>query len=210
MNGLIGKKLGMTQVFDGDGRRVAVTVVQAGPCVVVQRKTAEKDGYDAVQVGFGEQKESRMPKAQTARFTKLDAKPHRVIREFAVDASSEVKPGDTLTATDVFDGVQFVDVAGMSKGRGFQGVVKRYNFGGGRMSHGGHCKRKPGSIGQCSYPARVAKGQRMPGHMGNARITQQNLKIVDVRSEDNILLIKGSIPGPNGGMVLVRKALKKA
>jgi large subunit ribosomal protein L3 len=210
MNGLIGKKLGMTQVYDADGRRVAVTVVQAGPCVVVQRKTVEQDGYDAVQVGFGEQKASRMPKAQTARFEKVEAAPHRVVREFSIEAGSEVKPGDTLTANDVFEGVQYVDVSGMTKGRGFQGVVKRYNFGGGRMTHGGHCKRKPGSIGQCSYPARVAKGQRLPGHMGNARVTQQNLKVVDVRAEDNVLLIKGSIPGPNGGMVLVRKALKKA
>ncbi len=208
MNGLIGKKLGMTQVYDAEGRRTAVTVVEAGPCVVVQRKTLAKDGYEAVQVGYDEQKESRLTKPIAARYKKAGVTPRRVLKEFPVDASSEIKEGDTISS-DIFDGVSYVDVIGVTKGRGFQGVVKRHRMAGGRMTHGGHSKRRVGSIGQCSYPARVAKGQRMPGHMGNVRVTQQNLKLLEVRGEENLLLIKGAIPGPNGGMVLVKKALKK-
>lgn len=208
MNGLIGKKLGMTQVYDAEGRRTAVTVVEAGPCVVVQRKTLAKDGYEAVQVGYDEQKERRLTKPIAARYKKAGVSPRRFLKEFPVDASSEIKEGDTISS-DIFDGVSHVDVIGVTKGRGFQGVVKRHRMAGGRMTHGGHSKRRVGSIGQCSYPARVAKGQRMPGHMGNVRVTQQNLKLLEVRGEENLLLIKGAIPGPNGGMVLVKKALKK-
>ncbi len=208
MNGLIGKKLGMTQVYDAEGRRTAVTVVEAGPCVVVQRKTLAKDGYEAVQVGYDEQKERRLTKPIAARYKKAGVSPRRFLKEFPVDASSEIKEGDTISS-DIFDGVSHVDVIGVTKGRGFQGVVKRHRMAGGRMTHGGHSKRRVGSIGQCSYPARVAKGQRMPGHMGNVRGTQQNLKLLEVRGEENLLLIKGAIPGPNGGMVLVKKALKK-
>jgi len=209
MNGLIGKKLGMTQVFDGDGRRVAVTVVEAGPCVVVQRKTSACDGYDAVQVGFEDQKESRLNKPTLARFKKAGVDAKRILREFRVDGDSEIKQGDSLSV-GIFDDTKYVDVTGTSKGRGFQGVVKRHNMRGGRMSHGGHSKRRVGSIGQCSYPANVAKGQRMPGHMGRVRVTQQNLKVVSVRGDENLLLIQGAIPGANGSVVMVSKALKKS
>jgi len=208
MHGLIGKKLGMTQVFDGEGRRVAVTVIEAGPCVVVQRKTRTIDGYDAVQLGFGEQKEHRVNKAALGAFGKVGATPRRCTREFAVGEDDEIKAGDNVTAS-IFEGVDFVDVTGTSKGRGFQGVVKRYRMAGGRMSHGGGSKRRVGAIGQCAYPARVAKGTRMPGHMGNVKVTKQNLRIVEVRPDDNVILVSGAVPGPTGGTVVVRKALKK-
>lgn len=209
MNGLIGKKLGMTQIYDADGRRVAVTVIAAGPCVVVQRKTQEHDGYDAVQLGFGPQKASRLTKAQNGVYAKAGVEAHRIIREFPCGASDETAVGSTVTVS-LFEGVTHVDVIGTSKGRGFAGVVRRYRMGGGRMTHGGHSKRRVGSIGQCSYPARVAKGQKMPGHMGNVRTTQQSLRLLSVRGDENLLLVQGSIPGANGGLVIVKKALKKA
>jgi len=208
MQGLIGKKLGMTQVNDDDGARVAVTVVQAGPCVVVQRKTKPVDGYDAVQVGFGDKKESRVNKAQAGRFEKAGASPKAVLREFPVGEGDELSPGDTVTAV-IFEGATHVDVTGITKGRGFQGVVKRHRMAGGRMTHGGHSRRRVGAIGQCAYPARVAKGQRMPGHMGHVRVTQQNLRLVGVRVEENLLLIGGAVPGPAGAIVLVSKSLKR-
>jgi len=210
MQGLIGRKMGMTQVFDDQGHRVAVTVIEAGPCVVIQKKTAEKDGYDAVQLGFGEQKAHRVTKPQLARYKHADTTPKRLLKEFSLDDGEDFDVGDAVTVNGVFDEVTHVDVTAMTKGRGFQGVVKRHRMGGGRMTHGGHSKRRVGSIGQCSYPANVAKGQRMPGQMGRVRVTQQNLKIVAVRGEDNLLLVRGAVPGPTGGFVVVRKALKKA
>lgn len=210
MQGLIGKKLGMTRVFDENGHQVAVTVIAAGPCDVIQRKTRERDGYDAVQVGFLDQKESRMTRPLAGHFRKAEKAPKRFLREFKLEDGEDLGVGDTLTAASVFDGVGFVDISGVTKGRGFQGVVKRHRMAGGRMTHGGHSKRRVGAIGQCSYPARVAKGQRMPGHMGHRRITVQNLKVVGVRDDDNVILVRGAIPGPNGSIVLVRKALKKA
>lgn len=208
MQGLIGRKLGMTQVFDAEGRRVAVTVIEVGPCVVLQRKTQAQDGYDAVQLGFGKAKPSRTRRPAAARFEKVGCAPLRVLREFDLDGDEALEPGQSMTV-EVFDGVSHVDVTGVTKGRGFQGVVKRYRMAGGPMTHGGHSKRRVGSIGQCSYPARVAKGQRMPGHMGHVRRTQQNLRVVEVRPGDNLLLVKGAVAGPNGGVVLVRRALKK-
>lgn len=208
MNGLIGKKLGMTQVYDADGRRVAVTVIAAGPCVVVQRKTSDADGYEAVKVGFEPQKEKRLRKSEIGVYKKAGVDAQRVLREIACDAGDEVAVGETLTAA-LFEGTGYVDVEGMTKGRGFQGVMKRHNMGGGRATHGAHARRRPGAIGQCAYPGRVAKGQRMPGHMGNARVTQQNLKLLDVRGDENLLLVQGAVPGPNGGLLLVKKALKK-
>ena len=209
MQGLIGKKLGMTQVYDEDGRRVAVTVIEAGPCVVVQRKSKGKEGYDAVQLGFGDQKPQRLNKPTRTRFEKANAAPKRVLLELPLDEGDEVKPGDSITVS-IFEGVPFVDVIGTTKGRGFAGVVKRYNMRGGRMTHGGHSKRRVGAIGQCAYPGRVAKGQKMPGHMGHVRRTQQNLKVLRVEGDQNILLVRGAIPGPTGGIVVVRKAIKKA
>ncbi len=209
MNGLIGQKLGMTQIFDAEGRRVAVTVISAGPCVVVQRKTRDRDGYDAVQLGYGPQKASRVNKPAAGAFLKAGVAVHRILREFSCTDPEVPAVGEQVTAS-MFEGVTYVDVIGTTKGRGFAGVMKRHGMAGGRMTHGGHSKRRVGSIGQCSYPARVAKGQKMPGHMGNARVTQQNLKLLDVRGAENLLLVQGAVPGPNGGLVIVNKALKKA
>lgn len=208
MQALIGRKLGMAQVFDGEGNRVAVTVIEAGPCVVVQRKTKAIDGYEAVQLGFLAQKAHRVTKAALGRFKKAGADPQRILREFKVEEGSELKPGDQVN-TSVFEGVAYVDVVGTSKGRGFQGPVKRHRMAGGRMTHGGHSKRRIGAIGQCSFPANVSKGKRMPGQMGNVRVTQQSLRIVDLRNDDNLMLVQGAVPGPTGGILVVRKALKK-
>jgi large subunit ribosomal protein L3 len=208
MQGLIAKKVGMTQVFDDKGRHVAVTVIEAGPCVVTQRKTVEKDGYSAVQIGFADQKEHRVNKAAMGLFKKSGCAPKRWLREFALDQGEDFKPGDTV-GVKIFDGVSHVDVCGITKGRGFQGVVKRYRMRGGPKTHGGHSKRRIGSIGQNAYPARVHRGHRMPGHMGNTPVTQQNLRVVSLRPDQNLLLILGAVPGPAGAIVLVSKALKK-
>lgn len=208
MKGLIGKKLGMTSVYDENGVAVPVTVIEAGPCVVVQCKDSEKDGYTAVQLGFGEQKEQRMNKPDLGHYKKAGVDAKRVLREFRVDGASEVAIGDVVTASS-FEEVNYVDVVATGKGRGFQGVVKRYDFGGGRASHGGGWIRRTGSIGMCEHPARVFKGKKMPGHMGNKRVTTQNLKVVQVRPEENLILVKGSVPGANGGIVTIKEALKK-
>ena len=209
MQTLIGKKIGMTRVYDDAGVQVPVTVVQVGPCVVVQRKSAKPDGYEAVQLGFQEQKESRLTKPQQGHFKKAGAKPQKVLREVRVDAAEEAKAGDVLTAK-AFEGVKFMDVLGHTKGRGFQGVVKRFRFAGGRASHGGGWNRKPGSIGNREWPARVFKNKKLPGHMGSVDITTQNLRVVKVLADDHALLLEGAVPGPMGGIVLVRKAIKKA
>ncbi len=209
MRGLIGRKLGMTQVYDQDGVRIPVTVIEAGACVVVQRKTRERDGYDAIQLGFEDCRERSLTKPAAGRFRKTGASFKRRLREFRLeDGDENLKPGDAATV-EIFQGVSHVDVIGMTKGRGFAGLIKRHNMGGGFMTHGGHSKRRVGSIGQCSFPARVIKGQRMPGRMGNVRRTQQNLKLVGLRPENNLLLVQGAVPGPQGGIVLVRKACKK-
>ena len=209
MNGILGRKLGMTQIFDDAGRRVAVTVIAAGPCLVVQRKTKASDGYEAVKLGFEPQKASRLSKSAVGECSKAGVDPQRMMQEFPCTPDEELEPGTRVTV-DQFEGVSHVDVSGTSKGRGFAGVVKRYNMAGGAMTHGGHSKRRVGAIGQCSYPARVMKGQKMPGHMGNVRVTKQNLKLLAIRPEENLLLVQGAIPGPNGGVVRVSRALKKA
>ena len=209
MQTLIGKKIGMTRVYDADGVQVPVTVVQVGPCVVVQRKSAKPDGYEAVQLGFAEQKEARLSKAEQGHFKKAGAKAQKILREVRVDAAEAAKAGDVLTAA-LFEGVKFVDVLGHTKGRGFQGVVKRFGFAGGRASHGGGWNRKPGSIGNREWPARVFKNKKLPGHMGSVDITTQNLRVVKVLADDHALLLEGAVPGPMGGIVLVRKAIKKA
>jgi len=208
MDGLIGKKIGMMQVYDSNSVRRDVTVLELGPCVVVQRKTGEKDGYDAVQVGYSEKKESRTVKPELARFKKAGTTPKQFLKEFTVDPKNEIKAGDTVSAA-IFEGVKFVDITGITKGRGFQGVVKRYRMRGGPMTHGGHSKRRVGSIGQNSYPARVLKGKRMSGHMGVDQVTTQNIKVVELRGQENLLLVGGAVPGANGALVIVRKALKK-
>jgi large subunit ribosomal protein L3 len=199
----------MTQVYDGQGRHVAVTVIEAGPCVVVQRKSKAADGYEAVQVGFVDQKEQRLSKAAQGRFKKAGVPPKMHLREFALDAGEDLKAGETVTAK-MFEGVSHVDVIGVTKGQGFQGVVKRHRMGGGPETHGHMSHRRIGAIGQRTWPARIMKNKRMPGHMGHVRITVQNLEVVQVRPEDNAILIRGAIPGPTGAVVVVRKAVKKA
>ncbi len=207
MKGLIGKKLGMTSIYDEDGVAVPVTVIEAGPCVVTQLKDAAKDGYKAVQLGYGDQKEQRMTKPALGHLKKAGAPAKSVLREFRVE-DVEVNVGDEVTAA-AFEGVNYVDIVATGKGRGFQGVVKRYDFGGGRASHGGGWVRRTGSIGMCEFPGRVFKGKKMPGQMGDKRVTTQNLKIVQVRPEENLILVKGSVPGATGGIVTIKEALKK-
>ena len=208
MKGLIGKKLGMTSVYDEAGRAIPVTVLEVGPCVVVQRKTEEKEGYSAIQLGYEDQKESRLNKPKLGHFKKAGVATKRILREIRTDGSEEVAVGDVLTA-GTFEGVNYVDVISKGKGRGFQGVVKRYNFGGGRASHGGGWLRRTGSIGMCEFPARVFKGKKMPGQMGDKRMTTQNLKVIQVRSDENLILVKGSVPGAAGTIVVIKEALKK-
>ncbi|MBQ6329060.1 MAG: 50S ribosomal protein L3 [Kiritimatiellae bacterium] len=210
MEGLIGKKVGMTQVFDADGRRVCVTVIEVGPCPVVQVKTLERDGYVAAQLGFGEQKAKRLTKAVCGHQEKtggLKDSKVRVLREFAPDAGEEVKVGDVITVAN-FEGVKYVDVTGVTKGKGFAGVLKRYNFAGGNMTHGGHSKRRTGGLAARDLPGWIEKGKKMPGHMGDVNRKITNLEVVQVRPDDNALLVKGSIPGARNGVVIVRKSLK--
>ncbi len=209
MEGLIGKKIGMTQVWDAKGRQVTVTLIEAGPCPVVQVKTQATDGYEAVQLGYVEQKPQRLSKAAATRFEKAGVKAQKVLREFAPDAGESFKAGDSV-GVGIFEGVQYVDVSGTTKGRGFAGVVRRYRFAGGPMTHGGHSKRRPGAMAARDLPGWIQKGKKMPGHMGNVERTSRNLAVVQLRSEDNLILVEGSIPGPNGATVIVRKALKKA
>lgn len=209
VNGLLGKKLGMTRVFTEDGRWIEVTVLEAGPCTVIQRKTKDKDGYDSVQLGFGELKESRCTKPLQGHFKKGGVGPKRTLREFRVDVGSELKPGDEITA-DIFHAGDRVDVFGTSKGKGFAGVIKRHGHSGGPGGHGSHFHRAPGSIGMSADPARVLKNTKLPGHMGNERVTVQNLEVVDVDASKNLLLVRGSIPGATGGVVTVSMSVKGA
>lgn len=211
MKGILGKKLGMTQVFDEGRQRIPVTVIEAGPCTVLAQRTAEVNGYTALQLGFGRRRAKNVTKpilGQLKAADQQDTPPER-IREIRWDESAEQQNvGDTLNV-DQFDQGDFVDVTGMTKGRGFQGVVKRHGFAGQSASHGFDWTRKPGSIGMCEKPARVYRGRKMPGRMGHARRTVQNLRIVDVRPDDNVLLVKGSVPGANGDYLVIRQALKK-
>lgn len=207
MNGLMGTKIGMTQIF-ADGTLIPVTVIEVGPCPVVQRKTAEADGYDAVQLGFGDQKEERLTKPLRGHFKKAEVSGKSGLREFRIDAEDEAQVGDHMTVA-LFEGTPYVDITAMSKGRGFQGVVKRWNMGGGHASHGSGFHRRIGSIGQCVQPARVLKNKKLPGQMGAKKVTVQHLKVVQVRPDENILLVRGAVPGPKGGRVTVRKSIKK-
>ena len=206
MPGLLGKKIGMTSVFSADGKNVPCTVIEVGPCVVTQVKNVEKDGYAAVQVGFQEAKEKNTSAPLLGHFKKAGTTPKRHLAEFT-GFDKELNLGDTLSVSDVFTDEDFVDVVGTSKGHGFQGVVKRHGFGGvGQMTHGQDDRqRKPGSIGACSYPAKVFKGMRMGGQMGGKRVTTQNLKVLKVIPEHNLLLIKGSVAGCKGSIVIVEK-----
>ena len=209
VNGILGIKLGMTQVFEGDGTAVPCTVVQAGPCVVVQRRTADYDGYEAVQLGLVEfVKPQRVNKPMTGHFKKADVAPVRLLREFRVEAKGdETKVGDRVLV-DRFEAGEFVDVSGISKGKGFQGGVKRWHYRGGDASHGSMFHRAPGGIGASSFPSRVWKGQHFPGHMGNQRVTSKNLRVVKIDAEENLLLVNGAVPGPNGAYVEIRKSKK--
>ncbi|MDE5683897.1 MAG: 50S ribosomal protein L3 [Muribaculaceae bacterium] len=205
MPGLIGKKIGMTSVFSADGRNVPCTVIEVGPCVVTQVKTVETDGYAALQLGFEEQKEKHLTQPELGHFRKAGVAPKRHLAEFKGFGDS-YKTGDTIGA-DFFTEADFVDVVGISKGKGFQGVVKRHGFGGvGQSTHGQHNRlRAPGSVGACSYPAKVFKGMRMAGQTGNERVTVQNLQVIKVIPEHNLIMIKGSIPGSKGSIVLIEK-----
>lgn len=205
--GILGKKIGMTQVFRPDGQVVPVTLLKAGPCTVVQRKTPSVDGYDAVQLGLLEFiKPARINKPATGHLKKAGAEGSRFLREFEMQpGDDDLKPGDKVLV-DQFKPNDKVDVIGISKGRGFAGLVKRHHFRGGEATHGSMFHRAPGSIGASSYPSRVVPGMRMAGRMGDARVTVRNLEIIDVDTEDNVLVVKGAVPGPNGGYVVVRRA----
>ena len=209
MTGLIGRKVGMSQLFDDTGNVIPVTVVETGPCVVVQKKEVGKDGYNALQLGFGTQKSQRVNRPLRGHMAKAERGSFRVLREFRMDDVSSYEVGQELKVEDLVRPGDRVDVTGCSKGRGFAGVMKRWDFGGFSRTHGTHeYFRHGGSIGNRSYPGKVFKGKRMAGHWGNERVSIQNLRVVAVRAEENLLLVKGSIPGSNGGMVLVRRAVK--
>ncbi len=208
IQGILGKKLGMTQVFVADGRRIPVTVVEAGPCTVLQKKTESVDGYNALQVGFSEKKTHRVNKPMMGHFKKADQGAFACLRELDAVNVDDYNVGDQITCDSVFKAGDIVDVSGTSKGKGFQGVIKRWGFSGGRATHGSHFHRAPGSIGMSASPARVQRGKKMPGQMGNARVTMQNLEIVEVRPEQNLILVKGAIPGANQGLVVIRKCVK--
>lgn len=208
MNGILAKKIGMTQVFEESGDLVPVTVLQAGPMVVVQKKTVETDGYNAIVVGFGEINEKNVNKPRKGQFKKANASYKRYLREFKLDDVEKYNLGDEITV-EIMDGIEFVDVIGTSKGKGTQGVIKRHGFGRGRESHGSKFHRMPGGMGAATWPGKVFKGHRMMGRMGNERTTVQNLKVVRVDKENGIILIKGAVPGPKKGLITVRKAIKK-
>jgi len=204
MPGLIGKKVGMTSIFSAEGKALPCTIIEAGPCVVTQVKTTEKDGYEAVQIAYGTRKEKNTPKALMGHFKKANTSPKMKLVEF--NGFGDVSLGDEIKV-DLFEEGEFIDVTGTSKGKGFQGVVRRHHFGGvGQATHGQHNRlRAPGSIGACSYPARVFKGMRMAGQMGNKRANQSNLQVLKVLADRNIIIVKGSIPGANGSTVTIKK-----
>ncbi|HOO89961.1 MAG TPA: 50S ribosomal protein L3 [Syntrophales bacterium] len=205
--GLIGKKLGMTQVFWDDGSVIPVTAIEAGPCVVIQKKTSKVDGYDALQLGFDRVKEKAVNKPLKGHFKGADKGCFRVLREFRLESTDDYEVGSELKA-DLFDVGEYVDVVGTTRGRGFAGVVKRHGFKGGRATHGSMFHRAPGSIGASAWPSRVFKGKRLPGHMGNRRQTVQNLMVVGIRPEQNLILVKGSVPSSKNGFVLIKNSIK--
>ena len=205
--GIIGKKIGMTQIFDENGTVIPVTVIEAGPCVVAQVKTIENDGYEAVQLGFGEVKENKLNKPVKGHFAKANVTAKKHLREFRLDSIEGIKVGDELKA-DVFVAGDKIDVQGTSKGKGFQGVIKRHGQHRGPMGHGSMYHRRPGSMGSTSTPGRVFKGKKLPGHMGKVTVTIQNLDVVRVDMDKNVILVKGSVPGPKGAILKVKSAVK--
>lgn len=204
-NGLMGKKLGMTQIYDAEGRLVPVTVIEAGPCRVSALRSREKNGYDAVQLVFGEVAERKLSKAALGHLKASNTPPSRTLKEFK--KTGDVQVGQVIKA-DVFKQGEWVDVEGVSKGKGYQGVVKRHHYRGGPETHGSMFHRAPGSIGSSSYPSRVWKGKTLPGHMGSERVTVQRLKVIEARPDENLLFISGAVPGATGGLVVVRKSKK--
>ncbi|MBO7208235.1 MAG: 50S ribosomal protein L3 [Clostridia bacterium] len=205
--GILAQKLGMTQIFDEIGRVVPVTVVLAGPNAVVQKKTVEKDGYDSVQVGFIDLKEKKANKPSKGHFAKAGVTPKKYVKELRLDDVSGLNVGDEIKA-DIFEAGEKIDVAGITKGKGFAGTIKRWGTHRGPMTHGSGYHRGPGSMGMCSDPGRVYKGKRLPGHMGVERVTIQNLTVVKVDAEKNIMLIKGGVPGPKGGLLIIKNTVK--
>ncbi len=209
MKGMIGKKIGMTQFFAADGSVTSITVIQTGPCVVVQKKEAARDGYNALQLGFGSKKAQRLNKAEQGHLRKAEKGAFEVLREFRVEDTSPYEVGQEIKVADIFKSGDRIDVSGTSKGRGFSGVIRRWRFAGFPASHGTHeYFRHGGSIGNRSFPGRVFKGKRMAGQWGHERVSVQNLQIVEVRPESNLLLVKGSVPGSKRGIVLIRQAVK--
>ena len=205
INMILGRKIGMTQVWDENDNIVPVTVIQAGPCTVSQVKTEATDGYNAVQIGFGDIKSKHVTKPMAGHFAKAGVEPVRYLREVRVASGEEHKVGDVVTVAD-FENTAKVDVIGTSKGKGFQGRIKRWGQGRGPMGHGSHFHRSSGSIGQCAYPARVLKGVKMAGHMGNERVTVKNLSVVRIDAEQNLILVKGAVPGAKNGLIAIRMA----
>ena len=205
--GLIGKKLGMTQIFDEQGKVIPVTVIEAGPCVVAQVKTVETDGYDAVQLGFGEVKDKHINKPEMGHFAKSKLDPKKHLREFRLDSIENINVGDELKA-DTFAAGDQLDIQGTSKGKGFQGVIKRHGQSRGPMGHGSMYHRRPGSMGPTSTPGRVFKGKKLPGHMGSQTITIQNLEVVRVDLDKNVILVKGSVPGAKGAILKLKTSVK--
>ena len=204
---IIGRKVGMTQIFDEKGNVIPVTVIEAGPCSVVQIKTIETDGYDAVQLGFGKVKENKINKPEKGHFTKVKIAPKKHLREFRLSDVNSVKVGDEIKA-DIFAEGDMVDIQGTTKGKGFQGVIKRHGQSRGPMGHGSMYHRRPGSMGPTSTPGRVFKGKKLPGHMGNITVTIQNLKVVKVDLDKNCILVKGSVPGNKGAILKIKDAVK--
>lgn len=205
--GIIGTKLGMTQVFAGGDELIPVTVIQAGPCKVVQKKTLDTDGYDAIQLGFGEVKIQRASKATLGHFRKAGAAPARMLGEFKVSDIDTYEVGQEIRA-DIFKAGDYIDITGTTKGKGFQGAMKRHGFGGGRATHGSMFHRKPGAIGAHEWPGKIFKGQKLPGQMGNVRVTVQNLQVVEVDVERNIIMVRGAVPGSKNGALILRNAVK--
>ena len=209
LNGLLGKKLGMTRVFTEDGRWIDVTLLEAGPCLVVQRKTEAKEGYEAVQLGFGSVKEKHVTKPLRGHFAKSGVAAQHTLREFRVDKETELKAGDEIRA-DIFKAGDRVDICGTSKGKGFAGGMKRHGWKGGPGAHGSNFHRRPGSIGQSADPGRVLKGKTLPGHMGAVNVTTQNLEIVNVDASKNLIIVRGAVPGAPGGVVVLSMSVKAA
>lgn len=208
MKGCIGRKIGMSRIFEGNGTAVPVTLVECGPCPVIQVKTAAKDGYAAVQLGFGAVREKGATKPLLSHCKKAGVGPVRVIKEFRLDSAAEMKPGQ-MVGVEIFENVKSVDVVGISKGRGFTGTIKRYHFQRGRETHGNKNHRAPGSAGNHTYPARTWPGKKLPGHHGDARITVKNLQLIDIDKEKNLLVLRGAIPGPTNGFVFMSESAKR-